>query len=126
MRITQISAVTLFIKDMEKSVSFYTRLPEFEIVFGGQNSDFTSFRVSKNPEMFLNLELSNNPPVNFGRIIFYTDNVDKLFEHLKNDDILSKLGCFESNPRDASWGERYFHMRDPDGYEISFAKKLNT
>jgi len=23
-------------------------------------------------------------------------------------------------PRDASWGERYFHMPDPDGHELSF------
>ena len=24
-------------------------------------------------------------------------------------------------PQDTSWGERYFHMRDPDGHELSFA-----
>lgn len=24
-------------------------------------------------------------------------------------------------PRDAPWGERYFHVRDPDGHELSFA-----
>jgi len=27
-------------------------------------------------------------------------------------------------PRDASWGERYFHMPDPDGHELSFARPL--
>jgi len=27
-------------------------------------------------------------------------------------------------PRDASWGERYFHITDPDGHEISFAHLL--
>ena len=27
-------------------------------------------------------------------------------------------------PQDASWGERYFHMRDPDGHELSFAPPL--
>ncbi len=29
-------------------------------------------------------------------------------------------------PRDASWGERYFHMRDPDGHELSFARPLTA
>jgi uncharacterized glyoxalase superfamily protein PhnB len=24
-------------------------------------------------------------------------------------------------PMNASWGERFFHMRDPDGYQLSFA-----
>lgn len=26
-----------------------------------------------------------------------------------------------AQPQDASWGERYFHMSDPDGHELSFA-----
>jgi len=29
-----------------------------------------------------------------------------------------------SAPQDASWGERYFHMLDPDGHELSFARPL--
>jgi len=28
------------------------------------------------------------------------------------------------SPRDASWGERYFHMPDPDGHELSFARPI--
>jgi uncharacterized glyoxalase superfamily protein PhnB len=28
-------------------------------------------------------------------------------------------------PRDAPWGERYFHLVDPDGHELSFARPLN-
>ena len=27
-------------------------------------------------------------------------------------------------PRDGSWRERYFHMYDPDGHELSFARPL--
>ena len=27
-------------------------------------------------------------------------------------------------PQDAPWGERYFHLIDPDGHELSFAKPL--
>ena len=27
-------------------------------------------------------------------------------------------------PRDAEWGERFFHVTDPDGHELSFAKPL--
>jgi len=30
---------------------------------------------------------------------------------------------FES-PKDAPWGERFFHVTDPDGHEISFAEPL--
>ena len=30
----------------------------------------------------------------------------------------------QAPPRDAEWGERYFHLRDPDGHELSFAAPL--
>jgi len=29
---------------------------------------------------------------------------------------------FENEPVDAPWGERYFHMREADGYQLSFAE----
>ncbi|MEE8375526.1 MAG: VOC family protein, partial [Acidimicrobiia bacterium] len=31
----------------------------------------------------------------------------------------------EAPPRDAEWGERYFHLTDPDGHELSFATPLD-
>jgi uncharacterized glyoxalase superfamily protein PhnB len=32
--------------------------------------------------------------------------------------------CPDSAPRDATWGERFFHLTDPDGHELSFAQPL--
>jgi len=31
-----------------------------------------------------------------------------------------------TTPADAEWGERYFHLTDPDGHEISFARPLRN
>ncbi len=125
MKIMKISAITLFTRDMKKSNSFYSIIPGFELTYGGPDSDFTTYRVAKDPEMYLNLEKSEINTCDFGRIIFLTDDVDKLYHHLKNKDIIANLGIFETEPADAVWGERFFHMRDPDGYQISFAAKLN-
>jgi uncharacterized glyoxalase superfamily protein PhnB len=30
----------------------------------------------------------------------------------------------DTAPRDAEWGERFFHLTDPDGHELSFACPL--
>ena len=30
----------------------------------------------------------------------------------------------EAPPRDAAWGERYFHLSDPDGHALSFARPI--
>ena len=30
----------------------------------------------------------------------------------------------ETAPRDAEWGERYFHLADPDRHALTFARPL--
>ena len=137
MRVCAISAVTLFIENMERSCSFYSRIPGFKLVYGGSaTGSFTTYEVgigqSQNyPKTFLNLELSS--PIgpdskiddrrkHFGRIIFHTEDVDKLYFYLKKNQDLSTAILIEDEPRDAPWGERYFHIREPDGYQLSFAE----
>ena len=67
---------------------------------------------------------NNRTRQHFGRIIFHTENVDRLYSYFNNNKSISKLIPFENEPTDAAWGERYFHIRDPDGYWLSFAEHL--
>ena len=133
MKVYKISAITLSIKNMEKSCKFYSRIP---FVYGGSNDDtFTTFKIGEDITMYLNLELSTNnnnitiTPVddrrNFGRIIFHTEDVDGLYSRFKNDVSLSELISLENEPTNALWGERFFHIRDPDGYQLSFATPIS-
>ncbi len=126
MEVTKISAITIFAKNMKESCMFYSRVPKFEISYGGPDSNFTTFKINQSPDMYLNIELLTvkQKIENVCRIIFHTDDVDALYHYLRNDDIISKLGKFETMPIDADWGERYFQMRDPDGYEIVFASPI--
>jgi len=43
---------------------------------------------------------------------------------MENDAAISGLGKLESKPQDATWGERFFHALDPDGYKMSFATPI--
>lgn len=129
-----ISAVTLIIKDMKRSCIFYSKIPGFELIYGGSINDaFTTYQISKRkPPMYLNLELEGSESGRFskyqsrffGRIIFYTEDVDKLYSYFISNESLSSLILFVHEPVDAPWGERYFHIREPDGYELSFAQPL--
>jgi hypothetical protein len=57
----------------------------------------------------------------WGRIIFYVDDVDALYHRA------IAAGYQPSTvPRDAEWGERYFHLTDLDGHELSFARPLRS
>ena len=55
----------------------------------------------------------------WGRAIFYVADVDALY-----DRALAAGYQPASVPRDAEWGERFFHLIDPDGHELSFARPL--
>jgi len=121
MKVTKISAVTLLVSDMSKSVEFYSKIPNFKMVFGGHDKEFTSFLIEDKTKSYLNLKLNETRSTDFGRIIFYVDNVDELFAYMQDDQTISGLGKLESKPLDASWGERFFHVLDPDDYKLSFA-----
>ena len=124
MRVSKISAVTLLVTDMKRSVEFYSKIPNFKIVYGGSETQFTSFLIDDAVKSYLNLKLGKTHSTDFGRIIFYTDDVDGLFAYMQDDKTVSELGKFESKPQDATWGERFFHMLDPDGYKMSFATPI--
>jgi len=124
MKVSKISAVTLLVSDMKRSVEFYSKIPNFKMVYGGSEAQFTSFLIDDAVKSYLNLKLDKARSPNFGRIIFYTDDVDELFAYMENDATISGLGKLESKPQDATWGERFFHTIDPDGYKISFATPI--
>jgi catechol 2,3-dioxygenase-like lactoylglutathione lyase family enzyme len=132
--VSGISAVTLLIKDMEASCNFYSKIPGFKLTFGGYNHDFfTTYEIGQNTSVYLNLELFKlndhskyEHSKNLVKIILHVNDVDKLYHYFKNDQIISDLISFENEPTDASWGERYFHVRDPDGYLLSFAQSIKV
>lgn len=130
-KVYRISAITFKVRDMEKSCSFYSRLPGFKLVYGGANAQFTTFEITPEPRMSINLELSGNPSdkgseskTDFGRIIFHATDVDDLYRFMENDKTILELANLEGRPSDAPWGERFFHIRDPDGYQLSFAQPI--
>jgi catechol 2,3-dioxygenase-like lactoylglutathione lyase family enzyme len=54
----------------------------------------------------------------WGRVVFYVADVDALYRR-----VLALKLCPDTSPQDAPWGERYFHLTDPDGHELSFARR---
>lgn len=112
-----ISAVTLATHEMPRAVRFYRAL-EFEVLHGGEQASFTSFQAGAS---YLNLiaQPADRRWSWWGRLIFYVADVDALYDR-------SLAAGYQpaTAPRDAEWGERYFHLTDPDGHELSFARPL--
>ena len=88
------------------------------MLYGGEDAGFTSFKAGSN---FVNLIA---PPAArqwswWGRVVFYHSDLDGLYARL-----VAAGYRIETPPRDAEWGERFFHITDPDGHELSFAWPL--
>jgi catechol 2,3-dioxygenase-like lactoylglutathione lyase family enzyme len=112
-----ISAVTLEVADMARAVAFYEALG-FRRCDGGPEAAFTSFAVGSQ-YVNLQLDLSYRPSRRWGRVIFWVHDVDACFARALRAGLRP-----EAPPADAPWGERYFHLVDPDGHELSFARPL--
>jgi len=124
------NAITLRTSDMKSSVKFYETLG-LSISFGGYNSPFTTMSPSTDSSIkhniHVNLEYDETWPyndidklANWGRIIFHIVDVDEVYNLARDGNI----AC-EFEPVDAAWGERYFHIIDPAGHELSFAKRID-
>jgi len=117
MNVGRISAITIKVSDMARSVHFYSKLLGMKILYGGENAHFSSLQTLGAKDTILNLE-RGHVPRDWGRMIFYVEDVDKFWAYLKEKEFNP------DRPRDAAWGERYFHMYDPDGHELSFAQPI--
>ncbi len=90
-----------------------------EVIHGDEDGYFSSLRAKDAKDPILNLEQGRSA-TRWGRMIFYVADVDAFWRYLR------EKGFRPESPRDASWGERYFHMCDPDGHELAFAYPLTS
>ena len=74
MRVYKISAVTLSVKNMERSCKFYSNIPGFKVAYGGSYSDFfTTFEICEEStyKMYLNLEVKSDVDSTILKILSY-------------------------------------------------------
>ncbi|MEJ1976387.1 MAG: VOC family protein [Acetobacteraceae bacterium] len=115
--IQSINAITLATHDMARALRFY-RMLGFELAHGGDQASFSTLRAGMS-HLNLVVQPEGRQWSWWGRVIFYHSDVDGLHAH-----IIASGYQPEMAPRDAEWGERFFHVTDPDGHELSFARPL--
>ena len=140
----QLNALTLAARDMKKSVDFYVALGLIVTYGGGADDPFTTLEpplpVSSSSSHRYNLAINlvNDPEYSpsttsiessqrrkgkkmlwWGRCIIHVSDVDGMYEKAIEHGYAPEFA-----PRNADWGERYFHILDPSGHELAFAKKL--
>ena len=117
MSIQHISAVSFAVIDMARSVGFYEKLG-FEVIYGSPRDSFVTLQAD---QAFINLILTDGYQKQWwGRAIFRVSNADQQYQKALSADLNP------DSPQNGAWGERYFHITDPDGHELSFAELTNN
>ncbi len=112
----ELNAITLLTADMARSIDFWL-VAGLDVTFGGRDAPFTTLRLGSN---YVNLIADPaGSPGFWGRVIIHVPSPDDLHRAFADAGYPSS-----TDPADAPWGERYFHILDPGGNEISFAKRL--
>lgn len=116
----EINALTLATSDMSRAIAFW-QVIGLTLTYGGPNSKLTTLAFGRN---FINLQLdpsapTDRPPFGWGRAVLHVESPDDLWAKFAAAGYPSL-----TDPADAPWGERYFHILDPDGHELSFARPL--
>ena len=120
-----INAITLATADMLAAFTFYTDLGlncTFGCerganwsTFGGPDQELHSFHINLYPAPSTRLV----PRQGWGRCVFYVNDVDAVYSLALRHGLQPEFA-----PRDADWGERYFHILDPSGHELAIAAPL--
>ncbi|MGE3541140.1 MAG: VOC family protein [Candidatus Tectimicrobiota bacterium] len=114
--IQHLSAITFAVRAMPEAVTFYTALG-FTLIFGGPQRPFSTLQAG---EALVNLTVAPTyTPAWWGRTIFRVEDVDALYHT-----VCARGLTPAAPPQNAPWGERYFHLTDPNGHELSFAQLL--
>ncbi len=80
--IERISAITLKVTDMLRSVRFYNEILGLEVIYGGPHSSFSFLRTADAQDAILNLE-QGTCSGGWGQLIFHVKDVDELWAHLR-------------------------------------------
>lgn len=111
--IEAIGAITLSTRDMARAVRFYRTLG-FALHHGGEDAPFSCLRAGA-VHLNLTTEGADRQGAWWGRLVVRVRDVDAFHSALLARGVRPAFG-----PRDAPWRERYFHVTDPDGHELSF------
>lgn len=118
---TALTGVTLHVDDVERSRDFYLRIPGAVLV-QHRPGEFALVRIGEQQLGLLAASVLPEGSPGFHMEISATrSDVDALYEQVRAAGIEP-----DGPPADRWWGERTFHVADPDGNTIEFDSRLEN
>lgn len=110
-----LEGLTLHVADVDRSRDFYLRIPGVEVLFQ-RPGEFALLRIGNGRLGLISAAvLPPGSPRFHVEISTSSAGVDELYEQVRSAGITP-----EDSPTDRAWGERTFHVTDPDGNMVEF------
>jgi lactoylglutathione lyase len=114
-----LEGLTLHVADVERSREFYQRLPGAVLV-GHRPGQFALLQIGKaRLGLLARRFLPEGAPGFHLELSTSLAGVDELYEEVRSAGLTP-----DAPPTDRAWGERTFHVTDPDGNELEFDSRL--
>ena len=120
------TAVSLTVKDLQKSVGWYQNVVGFGIERTYEFDGKVALVSLKAGDVRINLNQDDGKKgwdrvkgLGFSINIWTPEDVDAIANRIK-----ASGGVLDSEPVDAPWGARFFRLTDPDGYKLALLKPL--
>jgi uncharacterized glyoxalase superfamily protein PhnB len=120
------TAVSLTVKDLQKSVAWYQDVVGFGIERTYEMNGKVALVSLKAGDVRINLNQDDGAKgwdrikgLGFSINIWTPEDIDGIANRIK-----ASGGTLDSEPVDAPWGARFFRLTDPDGYKLALLKPL--
>lgn len=120
------TAVSITVKDLQKSVAWYQNVVGFGIERTYEFNGKVGIVAMKAGDVRINLNQDDGAKgwdrikgLGFSINIWTTEDIDGIANRIKTSG-----GTLDSEPVDAPWGARFFRLTDPDGYKLAVLKPL--
>jgi catechol 2,3-dioxygenase-like lactoylglutathione lyase family enzyme len=118
-----VSAV-IFVKDIQVSKEFYTKIFQQEIQYDfGKNvtfkSGFTIWELREDHEIYLNLFSNHQAKNNYFELYFETEELDEIISMIKEN----QMKIFH-DVKEEPWGQRTIRVFDPDDHMVEIGESM--
>lgn len=124
--LAKVDYVILYVRDLERSISYYRDVIGLPFKFSEsgyaefatEGTKFALFERARLPQLIGRDATEGEATM---EVAFLVEDVDREADRLRDAGVTVLSG-----PVDRPWGQRTFHLLDPDGHVVELAQELNN
>lgn len=123
-RFVKEAATFVLVKDVKRSIEFYTDVLDFRVKHNPPDPAFAKAGAAEIMLVEMWEEVTEEAPQRGLSIYLFTEEIDAYYAQVLPKLEASPYGELAIPLQDRPWGQREFHVIDPDGAELRFGQTI--